>query len=322
MKTIIIMAAISSTCPKALLLRAKTASSGGYSGSANGSSSSGGKSEQSCCRCAASAFLSVSTGIAAVKSLFADAETAQVVETLNTIAPPAPHPLAAAHQELKCHADKTYMQAVTCPFQNPLGWAMVMRGNGTRAVCRTRAWARSAFDDPSSSLGVIAAAGGTVSAAPAMFTMVSPQVLWLAGVSLFTVGALDKFINLQVNSRLKAVRRAEANAAAAAASSSLSPMAGFDGILSAAPAAAFSAVAASRAQAAMEWAAAHRQQIMSAATFGGAFAAPAAMAARWAAAGSTAATSSYGSAPFATTTVRGWYQAVDRARKTAVATPV
>jgi hypothetical protein len=94
---------------------------------------------------------------------------------------------------------QTGSQIRACPFSDPVRWSLQKREKGAYAIAHLRHWLAN---DMSASPGVFAASGA-VSTLPVVFAAVPAPALWFAGVSLFTLGAIDVFVRQTVQRRAR-----------------------------------------------------------------------------------------------------------------------
>jgi hypothetical protein len=178
--------------------------------------------EGQCCK-----ILAMKTmGIMAVGKLLYDKYSTPVHPGEGAVAPhpvPAPAMMPAVHAPKPCGLlsflgySQCGRDAIACPIKDPVRWCLQNRERGTYAVAQTRQWLRSAADT-SASPGVLATVGAA-SAIPTAAVTLSAPALWLAAVTMFTVGALDASYRAGVQREVRAQMRqlAEAEAARKAA---------------------------------------------------------------------------------------------------------
>lgn len=103
----------------------------------------------------------------------------------------------------RCPLAASFGYEMVCPLEDPMGWTLQVRAVGTKAICATRGWLATA-GDLTQSPGVLATSG-SVAAIGGLASSVPLPALWLAGVSLFSLGAVDRAIDAAVKARIRSV---------------------------------------------------------------------------------------------------------------------
>eukprot|EP00672_Neobodo_designis_P024637 CAMPEP_0174839152 /NCGR_PEP_ID=MMETSP1114-20130205/7862_1 /TAXON_ID=312471 /ORGANISM="Neobodo designis, Strain CCAP 1951/1" /LENGTH=273 /DNA_ID=CAMNT_0016073273 /DNA_START=151 /DNA_END=972 /DNA_ORIENTATION=+ len=173
------------------------------------------------CACtAASTFLSLTSGAAAAAfSLLSDEKDATVADAPTVVSPVRRNPFGPATGtavDAPTAQCRVLGYAVPCPAESPVAWTWAMRDAMTDGVVAARRWVRTAtaLDASPGALAV----NGSVASVAAIGGVVPPPVMWCAAVSLFAIGAVDKYAEIRVSEAL-------ARAGAASASSTVDPAA-------------------------------------------------------------------------------------------------
>jgi hypothetical protein len=161
--------------------------------------------------CTASTVFSLSSGAAAAAVGLLVDETAKESpaspESAKEASSPRRNPFAPIRRQrgssvdpaVDCPATKCLGFAAPCPLESPVEWTWMIRDSLTSGVASTRKWVRSASLDHSP--GALAI-NGSVASAAAIGAVVPAGVAWCAALSLFAVGAVDKYVDIRVNETL------------------------------------------------------------------------------------------------------------------------